>query len=803
MAESSYRDWILESIDSLRSRKARPDRQRICRMVERRHGLAAPRAEAALDQLVAASLVIKVAYKGSHSYRNAAKCRRGRTHGRVLPVHGPEAADAERDVERGVGEAVVGGKRGRPRCADVAALKPPAEGAVGGRAREGVGSEAASGTGSRSGPSPAKERSAGTRRIGKRKLHPGVEAAAEVEQGGGRDSKRRRLAADDGETGENCIRVNNSGSVPCAVKSLRELAWSESSEEFEEDSGGEEYEEGQNRVVTKVVGTAPPTKHKEKLGLLGEQKVKRSLEHDVFVRRLEEEKKDKLPDASEEKNEEEQENNWKITDGEENARNDENDEKDERRDVKQEEEEKEKENNGELMSQTPISEKLEGIVEPMGHSRQHVDVEVEAGDKKEMKHEAEAVTENTKTERLIDIGPHMVVENGEEAGIENKEEVDVDVNDEESKEYNNDDSRDAINEEEDEMYIEKDDMNEEYREMKIEEMKNEDYEETKDAEEVEKENSDGEMVMGNSKEVKMKNEEDMETEEEVMVDPGSADDVEAEMKLERESAGSLQCCIVCSRPSAPQGNEDSGAFITCIACGSPAHVCCVAHGSSDTLLTAWNCMTCQPSHPSVPICIVCSSNKGALLNCVSCDNVYHKACHKPQVCRDPEGFWQCQVCARDPGGEERLMMLTGKSPSPRGSPTSRKPDERSVELSAAVPEVRGASCLPTPSASPSPGCRDEEGGSPATEPRLGGGEVGVRPELPSWSAGDVAGYLRTAGFEEEALAFLEQEIDGKSLLLMKRSDVLTGLPIKLGPALKIYQHHVKFLQDQHFRSDLC
>lgn len=36
-----------------------------------------------------------------------------------------------------------------------------------------------------------------------------------------------------------------------------------------------------------------------------------------------------------------------------------------------------------------------------------------------------------------------------------------------------------------------------------------------------------------------------------------------------------------------------------------------------------------------------------------------------------------------------------------------------------------------------------------------------------------------------------QEIDGQSLLLMKRSDVLTGLSIKLGPALKIYQHVIK------------
>ncbi|KAB0363913.1 hypothetical protein FD754_008069, partial [Muntiacus muntjak] len=45
------------------------------------------------------------------------------------------------------------------------------------------------------------------------------------------------------------------------------------------------------------------------------------------------------------------------------------------------------------------------------------------------------------------------------------------------------------------------------------------------------------------------------------------------------------------------------------------------------------------------------------------------------------------------------------------------------------------------------------------------------------------------------------EIDGKSLLLMQRTDVLTGLSIRLGPALKIYEHHIKVLQQGHFEED--
>uniref|UniRef100_A0A8C1GTI5 Sterile alpha motif domain containing 1a n=1 Tax=Cyprinus carpio TaxID=7962 RepID=A0A8C1GTI5_CYPCA len=70
-----------------------------------------------------------------------------------------------------------------------------------------------------------------------------------------------------------------------------------------------------------------------------------------------------------------------------------------------------------------------------------------------------------------------------------------------------------------------------------------------------------------------------------------------------------------------------------------------------------------------------------------------------------------------------------------------------------------------------------------------------------WSVADVASYITSVGFPEQALAFRTQEIDGKSLLLMQRSDVLTGLSIRLGPALKIYENHVKVLQRSHFQDD--
>ncbi|XP_051988152.1 uncharacterized protein LOC127647748 [Xyrauchen texanus] len=78
-------------------------------------------------------------------------------------------------------------------------------------------------------------------------------------------------------------------------------------------------------------------------------------------------------------------------------------------------------------------------------------------------------------------------------------------------------------------------------------------------------------------------------------------------------------------------------------------------------------------------------------------------------------------------------------------------------------------------------------------------EIGQDPL--HWSVADVVSYFSSVGFPEQAVAFRAQEIDGKSLLLMQRSDVLTGLSIRLGPALKIYENHVKVLQRSHFEDD--
>lgn len=62
-----------------------------------------------------------------------------------------------------------------------------------------------------------------------------------------------------------------------------------------------------------------------------------------------------------------------------------------------------------------------------------------------------------------------------------------------------------------------------------------------------------------------------------------------------------------------------------------------------------------------------------------------------------------------------------------------------------------------------------------------------------WSVNDVVAYIRHIGFESEASEFQAEDIDGKSLLLLTREDVLNCFRIKLGPAIKLYAY-IQYLQ---------
>ncbi|XP_059410810.1 sterile alpha motif domain-containing protein 1-like [Carassius carassius] len=142
-----------------------------------------------------------------------------------------------------------------------------------------------------------------------------------------------------------------------------------------------------------------------------------------------------------------------------------------------------------------------------------------------------------------------------------------------------------------------------------------------------------------------------------------------------------------------------------------------------------------------------------------------------------------------PSTEDQLIVMSETVKAPSSIPIRNCAD---CKL-----EVGVSSCLLTPSASP--GAAEERGMNDGIGGFLKFETGGMSPV--DWTVADVASYFTAAGFPEQALAFRTQEIDGKSLLLMQRNDVLTGLSIRLGPALKIYERHVKVLQRTHFQDD--
>ncbi|KAM3175282.1 hypothetical protein ACTXT7_008814 [Hymenolepis weldensis] len=71
-----YRDFILEAIDKLRDRKARPDMERISCLLRRQHNIQPSDTQICLTRLAETGSILCVDYKGNLSYRNPAKWRK-------------------------------------------------------------------------------------------------------------------------------------------------------------------------------------------------------------------------------------------------------------------------------------------------------------------------------------------------------------------------------------------------------------------------------------------------------------------------------------------------------------------------------------------------------------------------------------------------------------------------------------------------------------------------------------------------------------------------------------------------------
>ncbi|KAL4236641.1 hypothetical protein ACF0H5_005026 [Mactra antiquata] len=162
-----------------------------------------------------------------------------------------------------------------------------------------------------------------------------------------------------------------------------------------------------------------------------------------------------------------------------------------------------------------------------------------------------------------------------------------------------------------------------------------------------------------------------------------------------------------------------------------------------------------------------------LLFCKDCNAKAHPSCmnYSPALAsRARNTHWQCIDCktcciCSDPGDADAMLFCDAC--------------DKGYHMTCHVPEVEDK---PQESYTSSRDKNGEKDIPPPPPPKE------FYPNATNWSINDVVDYFHQKGFKEQAEAFKEQEIDGQSLLLLKRSDVLQGLSLKLGPALKIYNH---------------
>lgn len=223
--------------------------------------------------------------------------------------------------------------------------------------------------------------------------------------------------------------------------------------------------------------------------------------------------------------------------------------------------------------------------------------------------------------------------------------------------------------------------------------------------------------------------------------------------------GPCRQCSLCAK-------EKQESLVACRDCTVRAHPSCI-YSPEEMIQKAgsnWQCERCKS-------CTICceTSDAGPLATCFTCDEAYHYYCHTPRIIIPKSNSkWQCNDCNQKQyktSINQNISLVTSRPDTPSNPPV--------------LPPVL------SPQVSPARGSSDQmDDDSPRD---------GIDPNIPDasdWTSEQVYQYFARL-FPKEAEVFRQQDIDGHSLLLMKRSDVLTGLDLLLGPALKIYRHVLK------------
>lgn len=240
-------------------------------------------------------------------------------------------------------------------------------------------------------------------------------------------------------------------------------------------------------------------------------------------------------------------------------------------------------------------------------------------------------------------------------------------------------------------------------------------------------------------------------------------------------------CYICGRRELKRNKNK---LISCKDCEHQAHISCLHLEFEDQakLRENFRCEACQ-------ICSSCyeGTEDGDLITCTKCVKSFHFACHIPSMARFPtQTKWLCSKCTIPKVKSPATKIST--SPPVAKEEVEKKP---TVKVEALTnnhkkdidKETSKKQLLSSPMSNLSPnGSTILQSGSNSI---VSAHDLSDIPVVKNWSTTQVTEYF-TKFFPNEAEIFKNQDIDGQSLLLLKRSDVVNRLAIKLGPALRIY-----------------
>lgn len=245
-----------------------------------------------------------------------------------------------------------------------------------------------------------------------------------------------------------------------------------------------------------------------------------------------------------------------------------------------------------------------------------------------------------------------------------------------------------------------------------------------------------------------------------------------------------ETCDYCLQTADSNKKGEKEEFLVCKDCSAKAHPSCMGYSdllSSRARKYPWQCIDCKT-------CCLCldASDPDSMLFCDACDKGYHMSCHEPKVTDKPSGKWICTECSQQGITHAHLVDETKAAKENHANFGSNNDCNYPTPCASPVSDhENGARFFTNDTTKANGNCKLTNHPS---VPRI---DNGLYPDASKWTVDDVVQFFISVGFRDQAEAFREQEIDGQSLLLMKRSDVLTGLYIRLGPALKIYQHVLK------------